>query len=97
VAFIGENRDFDSNWQGVRQTLLETFAGTTANPLKHTLYAMVKLCSRNSQTSGKFTFHSPNKHYNWSNFRVPFWKTPRRFFADRRSRIGLIEATLRND
>ncbi|HET6933099.1 MAG TPA: urate oxidase, partial [Candidatus Acidoferrum sp.] len=56
--------DFDATWDGVRQTLLETFAGHDSESLQHTLYAMGEAALKKFPSIREIHLSLPNKHYN---------------------------------
>ena len=89
--------DFDSTWHGVRQTLLETFAGHASESLQHTLYAMAEAVLREFQGIREIHLSLPNKHYNLVNLSPFHLDNPKEIFLPTDEPHGLIEATLRND
>jgi len=89
--------DFDSTWQSVRQTLLETFAGHDSESLQHTLYAMGEAVLRECPTIREIHLSLPNKHYNLVDLSPFHLDNPKEIFLPTDEPHGLIEATLRND
>jgi urate oxidase len=88
--------DFDSTWRGVRQTLLETFAGHASESLQHTLYAMAEAVLKKFQGISEIHLSLPNKHYNLVNLSPFHLDNPKEIFLPTDEPHGLIEATLRN-
>jgi urate oxidase len=89
--------DFDAAWHGVRQTLLETFAGHDSESLQHTLYAMGEAVLRKFPDIEEIHLSLPNKHYNLVDL-APFGlDNPKEIFLPTDEPHGLIEATLRKD
>ena len=89
--------DFDLNWQGVRQTLLETFAGHESESLQHTLYAMGEAVLKKFADAREIHLSLPNKHYNLVDLSPFHMENPKEIFLPTDEPHGLIEATLRND
>jgi urate oxidase len=89
--------DFASTWHGVRQTLLQSFAGHNSESLQHTLYAMGEAVLEKFTGIREIHLSLPNKHYNLvdlSSFRL---ENPKQIFLPTDEPHGLIEATLRKD
>ena len=95
--YRGNTVDFDSNWQGVRQTLLETFAGHDSESLQHTLYAMGEAVLKKFADVREIHLSLPNKHYNLVELSPFHLENPKEIFLPTDEPHGLIEATLRND
>lgn len=89
--------DFDSTWQGVRQTLLEAFAGHDSESLQHTLYAMGEAVLKKFPGIREIHLSLPNKHYNLVDLSPFHLENPKEIFLPTDEPHGLIEATLRND
>jgi len=89
--------DFDLNWQGVRQTLLETFAGHDSESLQHTLHAMGEAVLKKFKDVREIHLSLPNKHYNLVDLSPFHLENPKEIFLPTDEPHGLIEATLRND
>jgi urate oxidase len=89
--------DFDSTWHGVRQTLLETFAGHDSESLQHTLYAMAEAVLKNFVDIREIRLSLPNKHYNLVDLSPFSLENPKEVFLPTDEPHGLIEATVRND
>jgi urate oxidase len=89
--------EFDSTWLGVRQTLLEAFAGHESESLQHTLYVMGEAALKKFPGIREIHLSLPNKHYNLVDL-APFrLENPKEIFLPTDEPHGLIEATLRND
>jgi len=89
--------DFDSTGHGVRQTLLETFAGHDSESLQHTLYAMGEAVLKKFAGIREIHLSLPNKHYNLVDMSPFHLDNPKEIFLPTDEPHGLIEATLRND
>jgi urate oxidase len=89
--------DFDSTWHGVRQTLLEAFAGRNSESLQHTLYAMGEAVLKKFPGIREIHLSLPNKHYNLVDLSPFHLENPKEIFLPTDEPHGLIEATLRND
>ncbi|HET7108073.1 MAG TPA: urate oxidase [Candidatus Acidoferrum sp.] len=89
--------DFDLSWQGVRQTLLATFAGHASESLQHTLYAMGEAVLKECKDVREIHLSLPNKHYNLVDLSPFHLDNPKEIFLPTDEPHGLIEATLRND
>jgi len=89
--------DFDSTWHGVRQTLLETFAGHDSESLQHTLHAMGEAVLKKFTGIREIHLSLPNRHYNLVDLSPFHLDNPKEIFLPTDEPHGLIEATLRND
>jgi urate oxidase len=89
--------EFDSNWRGVRQTLLEAFAAHDSESLQHTLYAMGEAVLQKFPGIREIHLLLPNKHYNLVDLSSFHLENPKEIFLPTEEPHGLIEATLRND
>src|SRR6266481_7880906 len=89
--------DFDSTWHGVRQTLLEAFAGHGSESLQHTLYAMGEAVFKKFAGIREIHLSLPNKHYNLVDMSPFHLENPKEIFLPTDEPHGLIEAMLRND
>ena len=89
--------DFDRNWQGVRQTLLDTFAAHDSESLQHTLYAMGEAVLKKFADVREIHLSLPNKHYNLVELSPFHLENPKEIFLPTDEPHGLIEATLRNN
>lgn len=95
--YKGNSDEFDSTWNGVRQTLLEAFAGHDSESLQHTLYAMGEAVLKKFPGIGEIHLSLPNKHYNLVDLSPFHLENPKEIFLPTDEPHGLIEATLRND
>ena len=96
--FYRENAaEYDATWNGVRQTLLETFAGHNSESLQHTLYAMGEAVLQKFPGIREIHLSLPNKHYNLVDLSPFHLENPKEIFLPTDEPHGLIEATLRND
>jgi urate oxidase len=89
--------DFDQNWRGVRQSLLEAFAGHDSESLQHTLYAMGEAVLKKFPGIKEIHLSLPNKHYNLVDLSPFHLENPKEIFLPTEEPHGLIEATVRND
>jgi urate oxidase len=89
--------DCDSTWDGVRQTLLESFAGHDSQSLQHTLYAMGGAVLKEFAGIREIHLSLPNKHYNLVDLSPFHFDNAKEIFLPTDEPHGLIEATLRND
>jgi urate oxidase len=89
--------DFDSTWLGVRQALLEAFAGHDSESLQHTLYAIGEAVLKKFPGIREIHLSLPNKHYNLVDLSPFHLENPKEIFLPTDEPHGLIEATLRND
>jgi len=89
--------ELDSTWNGVRQTLLEEFAGHDSESLQHTLYAMGEAVLKKFSGIREIHLSLPNKHYNLVDLSPFHLENPKEIFLPTDEPHGLIEATLRND
>jgi urate oxidase len=89
--------ELDSTWHGVRQSLLETFAGHDSESLQHTLYAMGGAVLKKFTGIREIHLSLPNKHYNLINLSPFHLDNPKEIFLPTDEPHGLIEATLSND
>ena len=89
--------EFDSTWRGVRQALLEAFAGHDSESLQHTLYAMGEAVLKKFPGIREIHLSLPNKHYNLVDLSPFKLENPKEIFLPTDEPHGLIEATLRND
>jgi urate oxidase len=89
--------EFDATWHGVRQTLLEAFAGHHSESLQHTLFAMGEAALQKFPGIREIHLSLPNKHYNLVDLSLFHLENPKEIFLPTDEPHGLIEATLRND
>jgi urate oxidase len=88
---------FDTTWNGVRQTMLETFADHESESLQHTLYAMGQAILQNFASVREIHLSLPNRHYNLVDLSPFQLDNPGVVFLPTDEPHGLIEATVRND
>jgi urate oxidase len=88
---------FNAIWQGVRQTLLEAFAGHDSESLQHTLFVMGEAVLKKFPSIREIHLSLPNKHYNLVDLSPFRLENPKEIFLPTDEPHGLIEATLRND
>jgi len=92
-----EKVDYESTWQGVRQTLLETFAGHDSKSLQQTLYAMGESVLERFPAIRAIHLSLPNRHYNLVDLSPFKMDNPKEIFLPTDEPHGLIEATIRKD
>jgi urate oxidase len=92
-----DNPEFETVWQGVRQTMLETFAEHDSKSLQHTLYAMGEAALAKFPGIREIHLSLPNKHYNLVDLSAFRMDNPKEIFLPTDEPHGLIEATIRND
>jgi urate oxidase len=91
--YAAASLDFDKMWEGVRTTLLETFAAHDSLSLQHTLYAMGEAVLARFGELCNIRLSLPNKHYNLVNL-APFGlENPAEVFLPIDEPHGLIEGT----
>jgi urate oxidase len=88
---------FDATWNGVRQSMLETFADHQSESLQHTLYAMGEAVLQNFASIHEIHLSLPNKHYHLVDLSPFRLDNPGVVFLPTDEPHGLIEATVRND
>jgi urate oxidase len=89
--------EFESTWRGVRQALLETFAGHDSKSLQQTLYAMGEAVLKKFPAIREIHLSLPNQHYNLVDLSPFTMDNPKEIFLPIDEPHGLIEATIRND
>jgi urate oxidase len=89
--------EFAELWHGVRQLMLETFAGHNSQSLQHTLYAMGEAVLGKFDTIREISLSLPNQHYNLVDLSPFRLDNPGEIFLPTDEPYGLIEATLRKD
>jgi urate oxidase len=92
--YESEEMEFNSVWQGVRQSLLETFAEHNSKSLQQTLYAMGEAVLDTFERIRDIHLSLPNKHYNLVDLNPFGLENPAEVFVPIEEPHGLIEATL---
>jgi urate oxidase len=93
----GVDDQFDTRWQAVRQTLLETFAEHDSRSVQHTLHAMGQAVLDSVDEVIAIRLVMPNRHHlpcDVSRFGLP---DRHEVFIPTEEPYGLIEATLRRN
>jgi urate oxidase len=93
-SYTAADLDYDAHWEGVRQTVLETFAERYSRSVQHTVWMMGEAVLDRFDTIERIHFSLPNKHhllvdlgpYGRENLKEVFHATDRPY--------GLIEATV---
>jgi urate oxidase len=89
--------DFDSTWEGVKKTLLVSFATHKSESLQHTLYAMGEAVIEKFGQIREIHLSLPNKHYNLVNLSAFGMENPSEVFLPTDEPHGLIEGTIQRD
>lgn len=92
--YDGEEVEFNTVWQGVRQSMLETFAEHDSQSLQQTLYAMGEAVLETFDRIREIRLSLPNKHYNLVDLKPFGLENPAEVFVPVDEPHGLIEATL---
>jgi urate oxidase len=95
--YDGSAIEFNRVWDGVRRTLLETFAEHDSLSLQHTLYAMGEAVLHSFEPIREIHLSLPNKHYNLVNLSTFETDNPSEVFLPTDEPHGLIEATVERD
>jgi urate oxidase len=95
--YRSDQAEFETIWSGVRETMLETFAGHDSQSLQHTLYAMGEAVLNKFDSIRGIHLSLPNKHYNLVDLSPLRLDNPGEVFLPTDEPHGLIEATLRKD
>src|SRR6266498_1150985 len=93
--YAAPSGDFDRAHRGIRQTLLEAFAGHQSASVQHTLYAMGESVLEKHREVVEIRLSLPNKHHLLVDL-SPFGQENRNeVFVATEEPYGLIEATVR--
>jgi urate oxidase len=95
--YDGEEVEFNTVWQGVRKSMLETFAEHDSQSLQQTLYAMGEAVLDTFDRIREIRLSLPNKHYNLVDLKPFGLENPAEVFVPVDEPHGLIEATLVRD
>jgi urate oxidase len=82
-------------WQGVRRTILETFAQHDSRSVQHTMYAMGDAVLATFDDVAEIHFSLPNKHHIPFNLEPFGLRNSNEIFVPTVEPYGLIEATFR--
>lgn len=82
-------------WQGVRQSLLETFAQHESLSVQHTLYAMAEAVLENHEAVAEIHLSMPNRHHLLADLSPFGLDNENVVFVPTDEPYGLIEATIR--
>lgn len=88
---------FSAIWQGVRRSLLETFAAHDSRSLQHTLHAMGSVILENFEAIQNIRLSLPNHHYLLVDLKPFGMENNSEVFLPIDEPHGLIEATLRRE
>jgi len=89
------DQSFDTVWQAVRQTLLETFATHDSKGVQHTLYAMGETVLAQFAAIEGIRLSMPNKHHLLVDLSRFGMENPNELFVPTDEPFGLIEAALK--
>jgi len=95
--YEGDEIEFNSVWQGVRQSMLETFAEHDSQSLQQTLYAMGEAVLETFDRIREIRLSLPNKHFNLADLKPFALENPAEIFIPTDEPHGLIEATIVRD
>jgi urate oxidase len=87
--------DFDGAFQGIRRTLLETFAGHDSASVQHTLYAMGEAVLKAHAEVAEVHLSLPNRHHILVDLSPFGLDNNNEIFVATEEPFGLIEATLK--
>jgi urate oxidase len=93
--YTGAPEDFDGSFQGIRQTLLETFAGHQSASVQHTLYAMGEAVLKDHAEAAEVRLSLPNRHHILVDLSPFGLENRNEVFVATEEPFGLIEATLK--
>jgi urate oxidase len=82
-------------WQGIRQSLLESFAQHDSLSVQHTLYAMAEAVIENHEAVVEVRLSMPNRHHLLVDLSPFGLDNPNVVFMPTTEPYGLIEATVR--
>ena len=85
---------FAGSWEGVRRTLLETFAAHDSASVQHTLYAMGEAALAGHPDLSRIRLTMPNKHHLLVDLSPFGLKNENEVFVATEEPYGLIEATV---
>lgn len=92
--YESEEIEFNSVWQSVRQSLLETFAEHDSRSLQQTLYAMGEGVLDTFERIREIRLSLPNKHFHLADLKPFALENSAEVFIPTEEPHGLIEATL---
>ena len=93
--YTGTPKDFDRSFQGIRQTLLETFAGHESASVQHTLHAMGEAVLKDHPEVAEIRLSLPNRHHLLVDLSPFGLENRNEIFVATEEPFGLIEATLK--
>jgi urate oxidase len=93
--YTGAPADFDGAFQGIRRTLLETFAGHDSASVQHTLYAMGEAVLKDHAEVAEVRLSLPNRHHILVDLSPFGLQNNNEIFVATEEPFGLIEATLK--
>jgi urate oxidase len=93
--YKGAPADFDGAFQGIRRTLLETFAGHDSASVQHTLHAMGEAVLKDHAEVAEVHLSLPNRHHILVDLSPFGLENNNEVFVATEEPFGLIEATLK--
>jgi len=94
-TYAGAPADFDRAFQGIRGTMLETFAAHDSASVQHTLYAMGEAVLEHHAEVVEVRLSLPNKHHIPVDLSAFGLENRNEIFVATEEPFGLIEATIR--
>jgi urate oxidase len=96
-TYRGQEISYGANWQAVRETMLEVFAGHDSLGVQHTLYAMGETILDRVDAIAEIHLAMPNRHCLLVDLSAFGMDNPNEVFVPIDEPHGLIEATLRRE
>jgi urate oxidase len=96
-SYREEEVSYNLLWKGVRQTLLEVFAGHESRSVQHTLYAMGEAVLERHAEVREIRLSMPNKHHLPVDLSPFGLRNENEIFVATDEPYGLIEATVARD
>jgi urate oxidase len=94
---LGERRDYDASWEGVRRTLVDAFAARPSRSVQQTLYVLGEAVLAAHPEVGEVRLRLPNHHHHLVDL-SPFGLDNRhRVFQPAAAPYGVIEGTVRRE
>lgn len=96
-AAVEAGLDWDATYAGIRETLLETFAGLHSLALQQTIFAMGRAVLERYDAVGEIKLSCPNKHHFLVDLSAFDLDNPGEVFLAADRPYGLIEATVERE
>jgi urate oxidase len=94
-TYAGAPEDFDGAFQGIRRTMLETFATHDSASVQHTLYAMGEAVLKGHPEVTEVRLSLPNRHHIPVDLSFFGLENRNEIFVATEEPFGLIEATVK--